>query len=93
MLEEMEECGRCWKKWWSVEDVGRTGGVWRMLEEMVECGGCWKEWRRVEDVKNGGVWRMLEGMEESGGCKKWRSVEDRWKKRKSVEDVVRNGGV
>ena len=34
MLEEMEECGRCWKEGWSVEDVERNGGVWRMLEEM-----------------------------------------------------------
>ena len=38
MLEEMEECGGCWKKQKSVEDVGRNGGVWRMLEEMEECG-------------------------------------------------------
>ena len=65
MLDEMEECRGCWKKWRSVEDVGRNGGVWRMLEGMEESGGC-KKWRSVEDrwkkrksvedvVRNGGV--------------------------------------
>ena len=42
---------RCCKKWNSVEDVGRNGGVWRMLEEI----------RSVEDVgRNEKVWKMLE---------------------------------
>ena len=36
MLEEMEKCGGCWKKWKSVEDVGRNGGVWKMLAEIEE---------------------------------------------------------
>ena len=36
MLEEMEKCGGCWKKWKSVEDVGRNGGVWKMLEKIEE---------------------------------------------------------
>ena len=43
MLEKMKKCGRCWKKWWSVEDVGRNGGVWRKLEKMEECGGSCKK--------------------------------------------------
>ena len=51
MLEEMEGCGGCWKKWRSVEDVGKNGGVSRMLEKKEECGGCWKKQKSVEDVE------------------------------------------
>ena len=64
-LGEIEECGGCWKKRKSVEDVGRNDIVWKMLEEMEECEGCWKSWKSVEDVgRNGRVWRMLKEIEE-----------------------------